>query len=79
MMSGVTSPARPWFRLTTPDLKLSELASVKTWLDSVTRAMNTVFLKSNLYNALPTVYGDLGVFGTSALFIEEDTEDDTLG
>jgi len=75
MMSGVTSPARPWFRLTTPDLKLSELASVKTWLDSVTRAMNTVFLKSNLYNALPTVYGDLGVFGTSALFIEEDTEE----
>jgi hypothetical protein len=75
MMSGVTSPARPWFRLTTSDPKLSELASVKGWLDEVTRLMSTTFLKSNLYNVLPTVYGDLGVFGSSAMFIEEDVDE----
>lgn len=75
MMSGVTSPARPWFRLTTPDPDLAELGSVKYWLDTVSKRMSTVFLKSNLYNALPVLYGDLGVFGTSALMIEEDFED----
>ena len=74
LMSGVTSPARPWFRLTTPDPKLREIASVKAWLDDVERAMYAVFLKSNLYNALPTVYGDMGIFATAAVHIEEDIE-----
>lgn len=72
MMSGVTSPARDWFRLTTPDPALAEFGAVKRWLEVVTRRMNTVYLRSNLYNVLPTVYGDMGVFGTSALHVEED-------
>ena len=75
MMGGITSPARPWFRLTTPDPELAEVGSVKQWLDTVTQRMRTVFLKSNLYNSLPLIYGDLGVFGTAALYIEEDLEE----
>lgn len=75
MMSGVTSPARPWFRLTTPDPKLAELGSVKEWLHTVSQRMTTAFLRSNLYNCLPIIYGDLGVFGTACLFIEEDSDD----
>lgn len=72
MMSGVTSPARPWFRLATPDPRLNEYGPVKTWLDHVQRIMTTSFLKSNLYNILPIVYGDMGVFGTAAVYVEED-------
>jgi hypothetical protein len=72
MMSGVTSPARPWFRLNTPDAELSEVAPVKNWLYSVERRMLTVMGKSNLYNVLPIIYGDMGVFGTAAMMIEED-------
>lgn len=72
MMAGITSPARPWFRLTVPDQKLAEVGAVKTWLHTVTESMSHVFLKSNLYQTLPVVYGDLGVFGTAAMFIEED-------
>lgn len=75
MMSGVTSPARPWFRLTTPDPDLAEHAAVKEWLHVVTQRMSTVFLRSNWYNVLPTLYYDLGVFGTAAMMIEEDEED----
>lgn len=75
MMSGITSPARPWFRLSTPDPELAEFGPVKEWLYMVSQRMTTVFLRSNLYNGLPIVYGDLGCFGTSALFIEEDFED----
>jgi hypothetical protein len=74
MMSGVTSPARPWFRLTTPDPDLAEFGPVKDWLHTVTRRMQTVFLRSNWYNALPTVYGDMGVFGTAAMLMVEDDE-----
>lgn len=75
MMAGVTSPARPWFGLTTPDPDLSEFAPVKEWLHLVTNRMNAVFKKSNLYNVLPGAYGDMGDFGTSCTYMEEDLED----
>ena len=75
MMSGVTSPARPWFRLTTPDYTLAENGAVKDWLYLVSQRMTSVFLKSNLYNILPIIYGDMGTFGTAAMYVEEDMED----
>src|SRR6266571_4168350 len=73
--AGITSPARPWMRLTTPDPDLAEFGPVKQWLHTVTQRMLTVFLRSNLYNALPVVYGDLGVFGTGAMAVLEDDKD----
>jgi hypothetical protein len=79
MMSGVTSPARPWFRLTTPDPDLAEFGAVKEWLHIVTQRMTTVYLRSNIYNVLPIVYGDLGVFGTSPLLVDEDFEETLRG
>ncbi len=75
MMGGMTSPARPWKRLTTPDPALAEVGSVKEWLHEVDKRMDAIFLKSNLYNSLPIVYGDIGVFGTAAMFMEEDFDD----
>ncbi len=75
MMSGVTSPARRWFRLTTPDPDLAEFGPVKEWLDTVEQRMATAFLRSNLYNILPTQYQDLGVFGTSPILVDEDFKD----
>lgn len=75
MMSGLTSPARPWFTLTTPDPVLSDFGPVKAWLDDVTRRMRTIFLKSNLYNALPLLYCDQGLYGTSAMAVLEDDND----
>lgn len=75
MMSGITSPARPWFQLRTPDPKLNEIMAVKEWLDLVRNRMTEVFLKSNLYTTLPITYADLGVFGTHAFAVLEDDED----
>lgn len=74
MMGGVTSPARPWKKLTTPDPELAESGAVKMWLDTVNRRMDTIFLRSNLYQCLPLMHGDLGVFGTHAMLVEEDFE-----
>lgn len=72
LMGGVTSPARPWFRLTTPNPEVAERADIKAWLHLVNQRMLTVFIRSNLYNVLPIIYGDIGVFGTGAIFMEED-------
>lgn len=75
MVAGLTSPARPWFRLSTPDPDLAEFASVKRWLDIVSQRMRDVFARSNLYNALPTLYLELGVFGTAPILVDEHSDD----
>jgi hypothetical protein len=75
MMSGITSPARPWFRLATPDPSLMEVAEVKQWLFQTEKRMTEIFSRSNLYNCLQTVYEEMGVFGTAAMLLQEDHED----
>lgn len=70
--AGLTSPARPWMKLETPDADLNTYGPVKAWCWTVTRRMLDLFQKSNLYNVLPTAYGDMGVFGTAALSALED-------
>ena len=71
MMGGITSPARPWYKLSTHDPALAEYGPVKEWLHAVTSGMRSVHLRSNLYNSLPIVYGDVGVFATAAMLVEE--------
>ena len=51
MMAGATSPARPWFRLSTADPELNKYQPVKVWLDDTTRRMQTVFQRSNTYRS----------------------------
>lgn len=65
MHSGITSPARPWFRLATFDPQLRDFAPVKEYLATVESKMREVFQASNVYNAFHTGYGDLGQFGQS--------------
>jgi hypothetical protein len=69
MMAGATSPARPWFRLATPDPELNQSQPVKVWLDDVSRRMHAVFQKSNTYRALHQLYEELGAFGTGASIV----------
>jgi len=75
MMSGISSPARPWFRLITPYDELMDSENVRGWLHEVEELMRTVFSRSNIYNALPLCYRDLGAWGTSAICVEEDDLD----
>jgi hypothetical protein len=72
MMSGMTSPARPWFKLALPDKDLMESAKVKQWLHDVGGLMQRVFAASNTYNTLHQTYVNLGAFGTSAFFMQPD-------
>ncbi|HAS8352682.1 TPA: phage tail protein [Vibrio vulnificus] len=74
MMSGITSPARPWFRLATPDRDLMDYGPVKLWLETVEQRMNEVFNRSNLYQSLPLMYEDLGTFATGAMAVVADPQ-----
>lgn len=74
MMSGMSSPARPWFRLAIPDTELMEHTPVKLWLNEVTKRMREVFARSNTYRALSTVYEELGLFGTASSIVVPDFE-----
>ena len=75
MMAGITSPARPWFRLTTSDPSLAELTSIRYWLDWCEQRLRTALSKSNFYNCAASFYPDLGSFATQVLWIEPDPED----
>ncbi len=72
LMAGATSPARPWFRLKTPDDELNEYHAVKVWLARVTSLMQQVFQRSNTYRSLHQVYEELGGFGTGAALVMPD-------
>lgn len=74
MMNGITSPARPWFKLRLADFKDDLSMAARMWLDEVERRMSTVMAESNFYNSLAVLYLDLSVFGTANMLIYEDYE-----
>ena len=68
LQGGLTSPARPWFRLSLDDTELARSRAGQAWLDEVAKRMRSVFQRSNFYNAMHTLYGELGTFGTAFVF-----------
>lgn len=74
MHSGLTSPARPWFKLGAKDPGLRDFAPVKQYLSVTETRMREVFSSSNLYTSFHTGYGDLGLFGQSCGILVDDDE-----
>lgn len=72
--SGVTNPNRPWLQLTIQGFDLKRNHRVRTYLHECREVLLTVFIKSNLYDQLPSVYWDLGLQGTAACAMLEDFE-----
>lgn len=72
LMSGVTSPARPWFRLEVKDKDLMEFGPVKAWLHDVAALLRAIFASSNTYRSLHTIYEELGLFGTACAIVLPD-------
>lgn len=73
--AGLTSPARPWMKLTTHDPQLAKRKNVAVWLHDVTMRMLTLFATTNLYNVLPLVYLDMGIFATASMSMVPDKRD----
>jgi hypothetical protein len=74
MMSGITSPSRPWFRVEMQQEELNDDAEVKLWSDEVAKRMQLVMSNSNYYTAKAVQYYDLAVFGTAPMLIYEDRD-----
>lgn len=75
LMTGVTSPSRPWFKLSIPGVFSDATSPERLWLDEVQQRMLRVFAESNFYQAKATQYLDLVVFGTAPLILYEDFDD----
>jgi hypothetical protein len=75
LMSGLTSPDRPWFALTLPDPDLANSPAVKLWLDEVQRRIMRIMAESNFYLGMSVLYEDLACFGTACMIIYEDFRD----
>ena len=72
LQSGMTSKARPWFKLTTYDKERRDVPGVRKFLDDATIRMREVMDKSNIYNTFHVKYGALGSIGTAVSYITPD-------
>ena len=69
--AGMTSPAKRWLRWSTKDPELYEYPSAREWLDFGTSTMLSILGESNFYSSIPTFWGDMAGFATSAMSLEE--------
>lgn len=71
--SGITNPAREWFRLA-PRNKAGRTGAGRAYLGRATEALQSAMAGSNVYPALDQMYGQLAVFGTAAALLVPDEE-----
>ena len=74
MMSGISSPSRPWFKLKAGRIDSAQTSPLSLWLSACERLMRQVFQESNFYTCMAIFYFDLVVFGTAVILIYEDYE-----
>jgi len=67
MMSGLTSPARPWFRFMPEDPEMLQNSGVRQYLGEAERVVRNILSSSNFYNTASSLYFELGAFGTGAI------------
>lgn len=66
LMSGASSPVRPWFNLQPSDPSLMEDHDVMVWCSQVQQLLLKIFARSNTYNTLHQLYKELALFGVAA-------------
>lgn len=74
MQAGITSPARPWFKLVPAQTGMAKRHAVKLYTQAAQEALLRTMHQNGAYNALHTAYGDLGLFGTDCIICEEDLD-----
>lgn len=77
--AGITSPARPWFRLIPDDPGMREYGPVKEHLHVAQREMRQLLQSSGLYTVLHILWGDLGLYGYDAAILEDDDQHGIYG
>ena len=72
MHGGLSSPARPWFRLSLKDREIESLQEVGLWLQDTQEKVHAVLAGSNFYPTVHAHYAELAAFGTGVFLIEDD-------
>jgi hypothetical protein len=71
MTSGLSSPSRPWFRLTTFDEESLDDEETRDWLSEVEKRMYAFLAETNFYAAAKSGYAEISMFGTEACAMVE--------
>jgi hypothetical protein len=71
MTSGLSSPSRPWFRLTMFDEDSLDDDQTRAWLSEVEKRMYAFLAESNFYGAAKSGYAEIAMFGTEACAMVE--------
>jgi hypothetical protein len=74
LVSGKSSPTRPWFKLRVGTIDSTQTGPVSLWLKECERILYLIFAESNFYNSIAQYYFDLVIFGTATMLIYEDYE-----
>lgn len=72
LQSGITSPTKKWFKLSTADKQLMQNSDVRIWLADVEQIVFDLLSRGHFYQANLQANLELGCFGTSAMMIEDD-------
>ena len=72
----LTNTVSPWFYLKYKNDELNQEDEAMEWLEDCTRVLNQAFNRSNFQQEIFELYHDLIAFGTAALFIAEDDENE---
>ena len=72
----LTNAISPWFVLKYRSEMMNQNDEAKEWLESCAKIMSQVFQRSNFQQEIFELYHELLTFGTSAMFITDDPQDD---
>lgn len=72
MQWGITSPTRPWIRTGVSNEDIMKMPDVKTWFAHVDNIIMDVLSRGGFYQENQKYYLEMGIFGTAAMFSQED-------
>lgn len=74
LMSGKSSPLRPWFYLSIGEIDSTQTSPISLWLADCERILRKIFHESNFYPSVAQWWYDLVIFGTATMLIYDDFE-----
>lgn len=73
MHSNLTSPSRPWFRMSWADKRLNVFEPLKAWLQECETQIQAALHASNFYSVINSFYTEYAGFGLGCMYIGSDT------
>lgn len=74
LYGNLTPPSQAWFLLGLQDESLERRGGTREFLDETQKRMRALFVRGGFYNAVRSLYGELGTFGTGFIFALPDDE-----